>query len=104
MELIENSLTSTLIQVYGHNPTQIDQWLGATSACEEEANLLRIDVGSPILLITTLAHLEDGTPIEYAQTRCIGERLRLRLHVKAHGENNDLLASVKVEPITKTEP
>jgi len=97
-KLINDSLSTTLAEQYGLIPTQVDQWLGATNADPQEAELLNVQPGSPLLYITTLGHLANGTPIEYALTSCVGDRLQLHIHVVSGEEDSP--TSAMMETIT----
>ena len=97
-KLVNDSLSATLVQKFGLIPNQVDQWLGATCAGPQEAEMLEVQPGSPLLCITTLVHQENGIPIEYATTSCVGDRLRLHIHAVSGGK--DAPASALMETIT----
>jgi GntR family transcriptional regulator len=97
-DLIDGSLSITLSQRYGLNPKRVDQWLGAAHPGNEEAELLQVGKDSPLLSITNLVQLDDGTPIEYALTTCVGDRLRLHIHAIS-GKQEDP-TSVLMETVT----
>lgn len=83
VQLTNGSLSDTLAEVYSLFPAHVDQWLWATHASDEEAQLLRVPPGSPLLIVNTLSYLPDGTPIEHVTTKCVGDRLHLHAHVGA---------------------
>ncbi|MCK5645515.1 MAG: GntR family transcriptional regulator [Anaerolineales bacterium] len=55
--------------------------IDAVSANENEAELLKIAVGSPLLLIDSISFLNDGTPVEYFHGLFRGDRLRFEAEI-----------------------
>jgi GntR family transcriptional regulator len=55
--------------------------IDAVSANEHEAELLDIEVGSPLLLIDSISFLNDGTPVEYFHGLFRGDRLRFEAEI-----------------------
>lgn len=55
--------------------------INAVSATEEEAELLAIKVGAPLLKIDSVSYLEDGTPLEYFHGLFRGDRLRFEAEI-----------------------
>jgi DNA-binding GntR family transcriptional regulator len=96
--LVDGSLAMTLSQRYGLTPTQVDQFTGAAPASGELAKLLKVKPQSSLLSITNVLCLADGTPVEYAMTYCVGDRLRLHIHAISRQQNDP--ASVMMETIT----
>jgi len=86
--LIDNSISTTLSNRYGLVPTDADEWLEAVLATEKEASLIRAVVGTPLLLVTTLSRLSDGTPVEYSMTLWNTERMRLHVHLSSAGNRS----------------
>ena len=97
LPLINNSLIETFSQRYDLAPTQADQWIASVRAPKEEAGMLGMRPGAPILMITTLSLLADSTPLEYAVTYCDGNRLRLHSHIAA--TNEAVMTSIGIEAI-----
>ena len=50
----------------------------AVGATEEEAGCLRLDAGTPLLEISQVGFLDDGTPFEFSVARSNGKRSELR--------------------------
>lgn len=53
----------------------------AAIADREQAKLLRINEGDPILLTNSIIYLEDGTPIEYYRSYHRGDRYRFEVEL-----------------------
>ena len=43
-------------------------------AAEREAELLRVELGSPLLYIERVAYLQDGRPVEFTRSYYRGDR------------------------------
>jgi len=84
-DLVDNSIAVTLAERYDLVPTHTENWLEIGVASEEEAALLDTELGKPLLLLTTLTHLGDGTPVEYSMTSWVGDRIRLHVQVDVPG-------------------
>jgi len=84
-DLIDNSIAVTLAERYELVPTHTENWLEIVLASEDEAALLDATPESPLLLLTTLTHLDDGTPVEYSTTSWVGDRIRLHFHTGIPG-------------------
>ncbi len=85
--LLDDSLSATLGQRYGLVTTRADDWLEALRASNEESRLLDTELHAPLLLLTTLAYLADGTPVEYSRTFWVGDRMRLHVNLSAYELN-----------------
>jgi DNA-binding GntR family transcriptional regulator len=46
------------------------------------ANILRCEVGAPLLRVNAVNILLDGTPIEYGTTHFIGDRMVLSVNME----------------------
>jgi GntR family transcriptional regulator len=55
--------------------------IDAVAANENEAELLSIEVGSPLLLIDSISYLKDGTPVEYFHGLFRSDRLRFEAEI-----------------------
>lgn len=53
----------------------------AVRANETEASLMKVDIGTPMLMIDSIGYLEDGTPIEYYHAIHRGDRTRFRVEL-----------------------
>ena len=65
-----NNLFRFYQSVYGITVAKADEQLAAVSASEEEALLLGIDTGSPLLEIDRIARMLDGRPVEWRGSHC----------------------------------
>lgn len=63
------SLTEVMAHEYGLEIAASQQRIVAAAADEEDAKLLRVVVGSPLLLILRTSYLKDGQPLEFLRDR-----------------------------------
>jgi GntR family transcriptional regulator len=80
--LLEADLTHTGLYKFlrehgGYKTFRAKSFVEAVSADEVEAQLLWIEVGSPLLMIESTVYLADGRPIDYNKSRHRGDRMRL---------------------------
>ncbi len=75
------SLYQTFETKYDLEITKVKHSIEAVAASEEDARLLKVEPGSPLLQIEGTSYLPDGTPIEYFVTRRKGERTRFEFEV-----------------------
>ena len=80
--LLEADLTYTGLYQFlreqgGYKTYRAKSFVEAVSADELEAQLLWIEVGSPLLMIESTVYLADGRPIDYNKSRHRGDRMRL---------------------------
>ncbi|HEX2914316.1 MAG TPA: GntR family transcriptional regulator [Chloroflexia bacterium] len=75
-DLEYNSLYKLLETRYGMPPLEAEQELEAGLARDEEARLLMISPGSPVLLIRRSTYTERGQPLEYAKSTYRGDKYR----------------------------
>jgi GntR family transcriptional regulator len=85
-ELISADLTSQSLYVFlesqcGLTIVRGRRSIDAVTANENEAVLLSVDVGSPLLLIDSISYLEDGTPVEYFHGLFRSDRLRFEAEI-----------------------
>jgi GntR family transcriptional regulator len=57
------------------------RWIEAVGARELEAKLLRVDRGSPLLMLESIGYLADGRPIEYYHAVHRGDRSRFEVEL-----------------------
>ncbi len=62
----------------------------AVAATEEEASLLDVETGSPLIMLDSVSFLEDGTPVEYYHAVHRGDRSRFEVELVRVQENRDL--------------
>jgi GntR family transcriptional regulator len=77
-DFTHTSLYHVLRMEYGLRLASAEQRIRARQATKEEAALLEIDVGFPILYITRTTFLDDNTPVEYVESAYRGDRYVFR--------------------------
>jgi GntR family transcriptional regulator len=75
-DLEHRSLHDTLVDG-GHVPTQGSARLGAEAATPEDAELLGVAVGAPLLVEKRVICDQDGRPLELCESRYAGDRYGL---------------------------
>lgn len=70
------SLYETLATAYGIHLAEAEETIETVLASPEEARLLGVDVGSPLLLLSRHAFDDDGEPVEWAQSLYRGDRYK----------------------------
>jgi GntR family transcriptional regulator len=75
-DLEHRSLHDTLVEG-GHVPTMGRARLGAEAAGPDDAALLGVPVGSPLLVEKRVIHDQDGRPLELCESRYAGDRYGL---------------------------
>jgi GntR family transcriptional regulator len=75
-DLERSSLHDTLVEG-GHVPTMGRARLGAEAAGPDDALLLDVAPGSPLLVEKRVIHDQDGNPLELCESRYAGERYGL---------------------------
>jgi GntR family transcriptional regulator len=75
-DLEHNSLYQLLETKYGVPPLEAEQELEAALAREDEARLLQVVPGSPVLLIHRVTYTERNQPFEYAVSVYRGDKYR----------------------------
>ena len=75
-DLIDGSLSKTLRERYGLVPAYANNWLEVIRGTQETADLLGNSLDMPIILVRSVSHLADGTPLEYSITEWLGDRIR----------------------------
>jgi GntR family transcriptional regulator len=61
----------------GYKTYRAKSFVEAVGADEMEAQLLWVEVGTPLLMIESTVYLADGRPIDYNKSRHRGDRMRL---------------------------
>jgi len=79
--LNNRSLYDTLQRRYGYVFHRADRWLEAVTPTAEQAALLEIEMGTPLLAIESCAHSDGGVPIEHYDA--LYRTDEARLHVRA---------------------
>ena len=81
-DLEQHSLYRILEATYGMLLMEADQELEAGLAGNEDAQLLKIPVGSPVLFTRRTTYTERNQPIEYARAVYCGNKYTFYTHMK----------------------
>jgi GntR family transcriptional regulator len=73
------SLYELLEQRYGLVPKRATDTVETRSATHEEAETLGVEPWSPVLVVTRLSFLQDGTPLELVTAISRGDRYQYRV-------------------------
>jgi GntR family transcriptional regulator len=87
--LLSANLTGSLYMLmrsYGASAFSADEEIEATQATSEQAGLLGIDTGCPLLLITRTSFSESGVAVEFSRDYHRSDRARIRIKSRADGE------------------
>jgi GntR family transcriptional regulator len=90
----DRSLYTTLEQEYGLIIARGRRAIEATVADEREADLMQVEVGSPLLRVRSISYDIDGTPIEYYQAVHRGDRSRFEVELIRVQEQGDIRRSL----------
>jgi GntR family transcriptional regulator len=103
-DLLERRLTGSLYTLmrrrYDLAPFSAREWLEPVSAADEEAGLLGIEPGMPLMLVTRTAYTESGKPVEHAYDRYRGDRTRIALQTgitQANGRRSAVEAELRAD-------
>ena len=89
VDLKNQSLYAYLEREHGIQIARGKRFLEAVIANQLEAELLKVDLGSPLILLNSVSYLIDGTPIEYFHALHRGDRSRFEtelIRVRQPGE------------------
>lgn len=89
VDLTDQSLYAYLEKEHGIQIARGKRFLEAVIANQLEAELLQVDLGSPLILLNSVSFLLDGTPIEYFHALHRGDRSRFEtelVRVRQPGE------------------
>ena len=78
-----SSIYELLDKHYGIRPEDVVEHLEVVDASTEEAGLLGVSVGTPLLAITRTSCTADGTPFEFSQDLFRADRTRVTFRTKA---------------------
>lgn len=98
-DLLEVDLTNQSLYAYLENEHGLfissgRRFLEAVIANQMEAELLQVDVGSPLLLLNSVSYLEDGTPMEYFHALHRGDRSRFETELVRVTDPGDLAKKI----------
>jgi GntR family transcriptional regulator len=106
VDLTNRSLYQFLEQECGLMIARGRRTIEAVAANENEAELLQVDRGAPLILLDSVSYLDDGTPIEYYHAVHRGDRSRFEVELVRIREQRQVrktLASEDIElPISNT--
>ena len=68
------------------------QDIEAVLASPKESELLMVDIGAPLLMMTRLILLKDGTPFEYTKDFYRADKLKFTIQTKSYEENSNVFA------------
>jgi GntR family transcriptional regulator len=77
------SIYELLDKQYGISPEDVVEHLEVVDASAEEAGLLGVSVGTPLLAITRTSCTADGTPFEFSQDLFRADRTRVTFRTRA---------------------
>lgn len=80
-DFTRQSLYAFLRNVCGLHIATGKRMIEAVLATEEEARLLEIDSGAPLLLLKSISYLENGTPLEYYHAIHRSDRTRFEVNL-----------------------
>lgn len=84
MELpMGGSIYELLDEHYGVRPEDVVEHLEVVAASAEEAGLLGVSAGTPLLAIARISCTADGTPFEFSQDLFRADRTRVTFRTKA---------------------
>jgi GntR family transcriptional regulator len=81
IDLTDQSLYAYLEQECGLMIARGRRAIEAVGANEQEAELLKVSKGDPLVLLDSVSYLEDGTPIEYYHAVHRGDRSRFEVEL-----------------------
>jgi GntR family transcriptional regulator len=87
--LLSANLTGSLyvlMRSYGASAFSADEEIEATQATSEQAGLLGIEAGCPLLLITRTSFSEGGVAVEFSRDYHRSDRARIRIKSRADRE------------------
>lgn len=85
--ILHLELTGSIYQLmdreYGRSPYSAEELVEPVLATDTQADLLRLQQGQPLLMITRTSYAVDGTPVEFARDYFRPDRTRIVLHTHA---------------------
>jgi GntR family transcriptional regulator len=73
---LQGSLYALMRDCYARGPARAIERLEAVKAREQDAERLKVPVGSPLMLVERTSYDDEGTPIEFSRDRHRGDRTR----------------------------
>ncbi len=90
VDLTEQSLYAYLEDNHDLLISRGKRYLEAVPANQLEAELLEVDVGSPLILLNSVSYLSDGQPVEYFHALHRGDRSRFETELVRVSKPGDL--------------
>lgn len=87
-DLEQESIYELLYKHTSHRLGNAVQDIEAVIAGPKESDLFKIDIGSPLLMMTRLIHLKDGTPFEYTKDLYRADKLKFTVQTKPYDESH----------------
>lgn len=100
VDLSDRSLYSYLENQLGLVIDRGRRTLEAVGAGEREAELLEIEIGSPLLLLDSVSYLPDNTPVEYFHALHRGDRARFETELVRVSQPSDLAKQIRNSQLT----
>ncbi len=99
VDLLEHELTGSLYElmeeVYGRPPHSAVEVLDPILATDDQAKLLDVEPGAPLMQVTRTAYAVDGLPVEFACDLFRTDRTRITLHTEV---DKAPVAQVRTDP------
>jgi GntR family transcriptional regulator len=81
VDFSDQSLYVYLENVHGIQISHSKRYIEAVPANQLDAELLQVDIGSPLILLDSISYLSDGTPLEYFHALHRGDRSRFEVEL-----------------------
>ena len=90
VDLSDQSLYVYLQNEHGIQISHGKRYIEAVPADQLEAELLQVDIGSPLILLDSISYLSDGIPIEYFHALHRGDRSRFEVELVSVDQASDM--------------
>ena len=90
VDLSDQSLYVYLENVHGIQISHGKRYIEAVPANQLDAELLEVDIGSPLILLDSISFLSDGTPLEYFHALHRGDRSRFEVELIRVDQASDM--------------
>ncbi|MCL5986240.1 MAG: GntR family transcriptional regulator [Actinobacteria bacterium] len=81
IDFSKESFHKTIYAKYNLKIVKADRYFEATIASKEDAEILKLPEGSPIMYVEVISYLSDSTPVEWAYAKFIGSRSRFHVRL-----------------------
>lgn len=86
-ELANEQLCTIIERRYGLRAASVSETLESVLATEDEAKLLKIEKGHPLLLLEDINRAQDGSVFEYTKIAYRGDKIKLTFEYSGIGED-----------------